>query len=447
MTNSFNLTSLIDMEQVNTGNNNSPFYLNNIALLIAHLRNLPVLVNFFETDEIRDNFISVFSRYMAYRCCVRSTGPYRGNNEEIRFFLPAGNELLEALHVDNVMYTLRSVNPQTFINVCTAFVERNIREFGLMTELWTPIPLSVFELLADPADTIALCVSVGNNPDVLSRFGETDRWFESWRRQIVSETYAQNNQHTVVIDSEPFLLTDDNKDDINECKLCFDESIYVCKDCKYPMCKTCLKHLLKSTGLCPSCRRSNITVQVISRSEKNKELIDDLNFDYDHAACEEAPTQSHRHFTPEQINEEIDYEINHPDGEQGDIELQDHLNDYDDDEDNYREEEDYREQRNEDVDALNDDMYDLVNDHRSTVHSNRHDVINREVDPLSDNSSSATNHRRLYHNILSNSVFLSRRPVDSEDHDRSGNHSRTNRHNQPDNSEEQGYDGVSDFNE
>lgn len=307
--------------------------------LAAHLHTLAFLLNFFDTPAIRDEFITIYSNYMADHNIVRRVThplfqPFSTNQEEeIRFTMSlTEQQLRDQLHIQNtqlqnntLVITRRSHSDLTFIYICTAFVEHNMPQFGIITELWEPFNIELFENLGSHNDTINLGIGISQTPEILSRFGETDRIFESYRQHLVEETYRPNKQHKVKIDANKFIINDENKDDYTECKLCYgDEPLYVCTACKYPMCKECLKQILKTTGLCPSCRAKNLTVCVIQRDTMNKELIDDINFDYENTSAEKECK-----YTPEQINEELNDEIhgNKNRNEPGEIPLPDLVND------------------------------------------------------------------------------------------------------------------------
>lgn len=359
--------------------------------LSAHLHILHMVLTFFDSEEIRDDFITTYSNYMAHKCIIqRRNGPRHSDMaEEIRFFLPANNIILNLLEIENVMYTRRSDHPITFIQICTSFLERNLPVSGIFTESWVPISVEFFETLGSRNDTISLCVAVGNNPDVLSRFGETDRWFEGYREHLVRETYAETHQHHVHIADEKFIITDENKDDMNECKLCYsEESLYACESCKYPICKSCLKHILKSTGICPCCREKNLSMMVIQRDDSQKELIDDLNFDY------QPENNNNSSFKPEEINEELDDDLHGNHGSDPnrnyDISLREPLNDSDDDDDD---DEDYlNDDEREDVPPSIRDHPDLDN-----VSSTLNNIYNSN-----DNSD-------VFYNLSSNNIFMNRR--------------------------------------
>lgn len=102
------------------------------------------------------------------------------------------------------------------------------------------------------------------------------------------------------------------------------------------MCKDCLKHILKTTGKCPCCQRADddFQVHIVRRGDAFKELVDDLNFDLDDNQCVEIPCK----FTPEQINEEVDDDLDHPEEPEpsqrpAELRLTDPFNDPDSDED------------------------------------------------------------------------------------------------------------------
>lgn len=298
--------------------------------LAGRLREHNTVRTFFDTEEIKEDFINAFSNFMANRCIVRHAGPGFASGhyqEEIRFFLPAHNILLSLMELENVLYVRHSKHVFTFTSLCMVFIERNLPQFGIITELWEEIPFELFESIGHHGDSIALCVAVDQTIG-LGRDRESDRLFEEYRQNIIDEKFDTNKQFRINIDPEPFMITDENKEDMNECKLCCgDESLYVCKECKYPMCKECLKHILKSSGECPCCRQvKDFCVHVVHRKVEDKPLIDDLNFD-----LEGHETTSSRQFKPEEINEEIDAEINAPqentDPHAHDIQLTGSLND------------------------------------------------------------------------------------------------------------------------
>ena len=335
MTSSFTLPTFEQMSAVNTSN----FTLLQRRCsdnLRGHLEIMQLIINFFDTPALRDQFITVYSNYMAFKCVVRTSSATdrREYVEEIRFLLPADNLLFRVLEVENVFYARRSDRVQTFLEICVGFLERNLTINGIITELWEPIPLPLFEQLGCPNDYLTLCVHTGTIPGLMNERSEVDRLFENWRSRFIDEMYAPTHKHTVKISSEPFEITDENKDDKNECNICYaSQSLYVCVDCKYPMCKECLKHVLKTTGKCPCCQRegAEFSVHVVHRGESFKELVDDLNFDLDDQQLIEIPCK----FTPEQINEEVDDDLhgphNTPNGPpNSDIQLNEPLNDPED---------------------------------------------------------------------------------------------------------------------
>lgn len=306
--------------------------------LSGYLQIMSLIINFFDTTELRNSFVTVYSNYMAYKCVVRTASADNRHEyvEEIRFFLPADNILFRVLEIEGVFYTRRSDKVQTFLEMCVAFLERNLQINGIITELWEPIPLIIFESVGNrDEDYFTVCAQTGTIPGLLNERSEIDRLFESWRSRFIDDMYAPTHKHTVKISTEPFDITEENKEEKNECNICYGaESMYVCVDCKYPMCKECLKHVLKTTGKCPCCQREDGTFQVhiVRRSDSFKELVDDLNFDLD----EQVNNQNNK-YTPEQINEEVDEDLRTPTNAQApptntDIQLNEPLNDYTDEE-------------------------------------------------------------------------------------------------------------------
>lgn len=326
MTSSFTLPSFEQMSAIDTSNFTS-LQCRCRDNLRGHLEIMSLVINFFDTPQLRDQFITVYSNYMAFKCVIRTSTPdnRREYVEEIRFFLPADNILFRVLEVENVFYARRSERVQTFIEICVGFLERNLNINGIITELWEPIPLLLFEQLGSHNDYLTLCVHTGTIPGLLNERSEVDRLFENWRSRFIDEMYAPTHKHTVTISPDPFEITDENKDDKNECNICYaSPSLYVCVDCKYPMCKECLKHVLKTTGKCPCCQRegSSFSVHVVHRGESFKELVDDLNFDLDDQQLIELPCK----FTPEQINEEVDDDLHGPQNSDAPANTEIHLN-------------------------------------------------------------------------------------------------------------------------
>lgn len=350
MTNSFQLPSFDRMKSIDL-NTFTPFQLQASMELNNSLHEHPLVSTFFDTDDIRDEFISVYSNYMAYKTIVKRAVGNGDSIEEIRFCIPANNILAVLMEINCIYFMRYSRSINTFVALSTVFVERNIRETGIMTEMWREIDMGAFESSGDAHDGICLCTVIDQQV-VFGASRESDRLFEEYRQDIINEHFRTNKQHNVIVDSTEIEINETNKDDLDECKICYGaESSYVCKDCKFPLCKNCLKHILKSTGECACCRKKDgFAVCVLKRKETEHELIDDLNFE----RPEEQSTPKGKQFALNEINQEIDYEINGPkDGDNYDIELQESLNrdedDDDDDEDRYR---DYRDDYEEDEDPL-----------------------------------------------------------------------------------------------
>lgn len=313
MLSSFQLPALDVMARLDTSN--FTFMQTNCSeMLRERLRITSLVVTFFDTEEIMKTFTEQYSNWMASKCIVKRTDSHGRTIEEIRFILHIDNRdghLQEFAELREILYSRRSLNSLTFIELGVVFMERNLRENGIITEAWETISPQAFERYGARGDYFSDVVSTDGTISPYFESGTADRVFNAYCEHLIEHTFSTNHQHTVKINSDKFVITPENKEESNECKLCYaDQSVYVCNDCKYPMCKECLKHILKSNGKCPCCRREgdedDFTVQIVLRKEDMEpELIDDLNFDY-----EDKPITNSSEFTPEQINEEIDAEIN-----------------------------------------------------------------------------------------------------------------------------------------
>lgn len=327
MSNSFALPTLTAMKTIDTSRF-TEFQTRCSTNLFEHLKIDRAIIDMFDSEEIRDDFLSTFSAYMAYKCIVRRLDPHtRSMVNEILFMLPSTDMHLTLSNLENVFYCRRSTSVNTFIFICASFVEFNVHQNGIFTEMWNPIPVGFFESVGNPAnDTFALRLGAEIRVERLAnerQLIEANNMFENYRADLIEHHFAQNKCNRIQILPERFTITKQNADDSNQCLLCCTYlSNYVCHDCKYPMCKDCLKRLLKSTGECPGCRRKyeSFSVQIVERSEEFNVLVDDLNED-----VEEHPVTANSDgtaYTLEQINEEVYAEQHPPASANHDIELQ-----------------------------------------------------------------------------------------------------------------------------
>lgn len=317
MSNSFALPTLTAMKSIDT-THFTEFQTRCSNNLFEHLKIHRMIIDMFDSEEIRDDFLSTFSLYMAYKCVVRRLDPQtRGFVNEVIFMLPSSDMHLTLTNLENVFYCRRSTSITTFMFVCTSFVEFNIRQNGIFTELWTPIPVGFFESVGNP-DNDSFALRLGSEIRVERlvndrQLTEANNMFEHYRADLIERHFAQNKCNRIQILPERFEITKENAEEMNSCLLCCTYmSNYICNDCKYPMCKDCLKRLLKSTGECPGCRRkdTSFVVRIVDRSEEFNILVDDLNGDVEEHQAP-ALNADGQPFTLEQINEEV-YAEQHP---------------------------------------------------------------------------------------------------------------------------------------
>lgn len=377
MSNSFALPTLTAMKSIDT-THFTEFQTRCSNNLFEHLKIHRMIIDMFDSEEIRDDFLSTFSLYMAYKCVIRRLDAHsRTFVNEVIFMLPSTDMHLTLTNLENVFYCRRSTSINTFMFVCTSFVEFNIRQNGIFTELWTPIPVGFFESVGNP-DNDSFALRLGSEIRVERlvndrQLTEANNMFEHYRADLIERHFAQNKCNRIQILPERFEITKENAEESNSCLLCCTYmSNYVCNDCKYPMCKDCLKRLLKSTGECPGCRRkdNSFVVRIVDRSEEFNILVDDLNGDVEEH--QSAPLNADgQPFTLEQINEEV-YAEQHPPRDSNNRNIHLHHDDSEDSDDDDTDDEV--------IDPVIEDEHD--DDNRETFRFNR-EAAENELDRIS----------------------------------------------------------------
>jgi Tat protein secretion system quality control protein TatD with DNase activity len=86
-----------------------------------------------------------------------------------------------------------------------------------------------------------------------------DPKFDEDREEVIEKTFGCTHEHDVMIEGTV------GKNSYNsECHLCYEEAMYQCSKCEYPICDECMKTLKKSTGKCPCCQTYPLILKTIS---------------------------------------------------------------------------------------------------------------------------------------------------------------------------------------
>lgn len=363
------------------------------------------IINYFnsnDVDVVFEQFISACSRYISYLCVSPDS---TNQNLKIKFSYKADQQF-NHLGIQCIYYVRESRSMTTFVELSLAFITKNVIDYGINTQQWKSISLHDFEYFGCQEDIVTIDFGLSTQNQQFRRLADIrnevrernqmrfnamrnvnrppqrvittnedsyqsilDQLFYDHSRNLINNKFSRQNKHKVIIDQEKFKITDENKEEMLECQLCCSEkTLYVCSKCKYPMCKTCLKHILVTSGECPCCREKNMKVQIVESGnvegnvnveetidetvdenvnedvnenvsenvnenvnesgnetvdENNDEIIDE---DVDETINENSNEISNTSvngnsnssvnnqpsFTPEQINEEIEYDINNP---------------------------------------------------------------------------------------------------------------------------------------
>lgn len=210
-------------------------------------------------------------------------------------FLTDADEFMCKLHgFKNMKYVRITSHMCTFIDICMEIFSRNIRNYRLHFDQWSS-ELSIDELFilsehsSDVFRTYApmeddidgplhthinklVRIARDHKDDIERIMNHLDFDGNSQlnliqaidSKNLIDKVFAVDKINHVTI--TPFNAMSSINGEIPECPLCCStDAQYICHDCKYPICKDCLKHLLKSTGTCPSCRRKeSFTVTPLS---------------------------------------------------------------------------------------------------------------------------------------------------------------------------------------
>lgn len=224
--------------------------------LIRRINNDPVS-SMYTDDSLFNELIPHVASYLTQKCVInhpRSTDEYL-----IQIVYPVNNRNI--LSDDYVMVRL-SDDINTFIQIMSRFCIINLLSNGLNTESWQPIDDILFRYLGNSHDQYR-AIPLHRSHEI----GDIiDQLFDEDRNEVINQTYSTTQHHEIELTNESAEMNDD----IKECHLCYDNAQFICYKCAYPMCKSCLEHLQKSTGICPCCRSTPLKLKSINGALSQK---------------------------------------------------------------------------------------------------------------------------------------------------------------------------------
>lgn len=146
---------------------------------------------------------------------------------------------------DGFVYYKITKNINALVESLCNFISINLSQYGVFTTYWEP--LSVDLVLSTTIDENDIILYARSNEEVVGDL--LDRTFETNREEVIEETFGCTHDHDIIIDG-----TVNRNDNNSECHLCYEEAVYQCSKCEYPICDKCMQTLKKSTGKCPCCQ-------------------------------------------------------------------------------------------------------------------------------------------------------------------------------------------------
>lgn len=192
----------------------------------------------------------------------------RNNSERIIMFYKNGiNRYFHREHDVSVLSTL-----------LTQYIITNIYQFGLFVECWESFNdyVMMYYINLDDRDESTIIVPRNTNgtstsptstPTSTSTVDDILNFsFEQNLNEVINKTYSPSPTitHDVKILTSPSSLPLPRDENNSECKLCFDESNYVCSKCGYPLCSSCVDRIKHSTGKCPCCQDYPLMLNIVS---------------------------------------------------------------------------------------------------------------------------------------------------------------------------------------
>ena len=243
------------------------------------------------TDEVKDYTISVFTN--ASKWYIQKYSRRRFDNLLLIPVYRRRNdsdfEMVYIIDDDNVI-----------IEMFTFHLFNNFFNFGTSTENWYPI---TEDIVRDFDNNHGLIVPL--SPRRNRRSNRLNnvllQSFEENREETIDKIYGEHQNHKLIFSE---LSSIKRNEDIDECKLCYEKSDYVCEQCKYPLCSDCIMHLKKSTNKCPACQAFPIKLQRVENGNYKIEQNDDEQID-DKQIDEQINSS-----TDEQINSSTDEQTN-----------------------------------------------------------------------------------------------------------------------------------------
>lgn len=154
---------------------------------------------------------------------------------------------------DGYIYYKITENVNSLIESLCNFISINLSQYGIFTRYWDPLNMTLVLSSVDEND-IVLCARSDENvmDDII------DRTFEANREEVIEKTFECTHEHNIIIGG-----TVDRNNYNSECHLCYEEAMYQCSKCEYPICDKCMKILKKSTGKCPCCQAYPLLLNAI----------------------------------------------------------------------------------------------------------------------------------------------------------------------------------------